>query len=124
MATSYIHGYHASVLRAHSWRTVENSCPHLLPYLKNTSLKVLDVGCGPGTISIDIATRVSEGFVYAIDPSAEVIDQAEKNAKAQGIKNVRFVVGNIFDWEKLDELKEASFDVVHAHQVLQHLTVR
>lgn len=117
----YIHGHHASVLRSHSWRTVENSCPHLIPHLNDASLKILDVGCGPGTISIDLALRVPQGFILAIDPSAEVIKKAQKLAHEKGITNVRFEVGSIFHWEKIDGIKEDSFDVVHAHQVLQHL---
>jgi SAM-dependent methyltransferase len=118
---NYLHGHHASVLRSHSWRTVENSCPHLLPYLNSPSLKILDVGCGPGTITVDLASRVPQGLVYAIDPSAEVIEKARKHAEEKGITNVRFEVGDIFDWQSLDGVEEAGFDVVHAHQVLQHL---
>ncbi|KAF1947345.1 methyltransferase UbiE [Clathrospora elynae] len=121
MSTPYLHGHHASVLRSHSWRTVENSCPHLLPYLSNPSLKILDVGCGPGTITVDLAARVPQGFVYAIDPSADVIEKARKHAEERGVTNVRFEVGDIFAWEKLHGLEEAGFDIVHAHQVLQHL---
>jgi ubiquinone/menaquinone biosynthesis C-methylase UbiE len=121
MATPYLHGHHASVLRSHSWRTVENSCPHLIPYLNNPSLKIFDVGCGPGTITVDLATRIPQGFVYAIDPSADVIEKARKHAEEEGVTNVRFEVGDIFDWKSLDGVQEDGFDIVHAHQVLQHL---
>jgi ubiquinone/menaquinone biosynthesis C-methylase UbiE len=121
MSGPYLHGHHASVLRSHSWRTVDNSCPHLLPYLDKPSLAILDVGCGPGTITVDLATRVPQGFVYAIDPSAEVIEKARKHAVEKGITNVHFEVGDIFSWDKLDGVAEAGFDIVHAHQVLQHL---
>ena len=55
MSTAYLHGHHASVLRSHTWRTVENSAPHLIPHLV-PDLKILDVGCGPGTITVDPAT--------------------------------------------------------------------
>ncbi|OAL56561.1 S-adenosyl-L-methionine-dependent methyltransferase [Pyrenochaeta sp. DS3sAY3a] len=120
-STPYLHGHHASVLRSHSWRTVENSCPHLLPYLNNPAFKILDVGCGPGTITVDLASHVPQGIVYAIDPSADVIEKARKHAAEKGITNVRFEVGDIFNWSQLDGVEEASFDIVHAHQVLQHL---
>lgn len=121
MSTQYIHGHHASVLRSHAWRTVENSCPHLLPYLDNPALTILDVGCGPGTISVDLASRIPQGFVYAIDPSADVIEKARKHAQEKGVTNVRFEVGDIFDWKSIDGVEAAGFDIVHAHQVLQHL---
>ena len=117
----YLHGHHASVLRSHTWRTVENSCPHLIPYLNESSLKILDVGCGPGTISVDLASRVPQGSVLAIDPSADVIDKARKHAEEKGVTNARFEVGDIFNWKDIDGVEEGAFDIVHAHQVLQHL---
>lgn len=120
----YLHGHHASVLRSHSWRTVENSAPHLLPQLDSSRpLQVLDVGCGPGTISVDIASRIPRGHVVAIDPSSDVVAKARDHAKEKGITNIRFEVGDIFNAEQLEGLgiKQDMFDVVHAHQVLQHL---
>jgi ubiquinone/menaquinone biosynthesis C-methylase UbiE len=119
MSKQYLHGHHASVLRSHSWRTVENSAPHLIPHLRDGSLKILDVGCGPGTISVDLATRVPQGFVYAIDPSAEVIEKARAHAKEKGVTNIRFEVGDVFDWK--GNVDGEGFDITHAHQVLQHL---
>jgi ubiquinone/menaquinone biosynthesis C-methylase UbiE len=121
MSGKYLHGHHASVLRSHTWRTVENSAPHVIPYLNKPNLKILDVGCGPGTISVDLASRVPQGFVYAIDPSAEVIEKARDHAKEKGVSNVRFEVGDIFNWTGLEGVDEGAFDIVHAHQVLQHL---
>ena len=47
---SYTHGHHESVLRSHQRRTAEDSAGYLLPYLK-PGLSLLDVGCGPGTIT-------------------------------------------------------------------------
>lgn len=123
--SKYLHGHHPSVLRSHTWRTVENSCPHLLPHLNNPSLKIFDVGCGPGTISVDLASRVPKGFVYAIDPSADVISKAQQHAEEKGVTNVKFIVGDIFDWEEIlidgIGIAEGTFDIVHAHQVLQHV---
>ena len=55
---AYTHGHHASVLRTHSWRTVENSASYLVPYL-HEGARILDVGSGPGTITIDLARRCS-----------------------------------------------------------------
>jgi ubiquinone/menaquinone biosynthesis C-methylase UbiE len=121
MSGPYLHGHHSSVLRSHSWRTVENSCPHLLPYLDNPSLTILDVGCGPGTITVDLASRVPSGFVLGIDPSADVIQKARKHAAEKGVSNVKFEVGDIFNWKEVDGIQAGAFDIVHAHQVLQHL---
>ena len=53
-ADTYTHGHHASVLRSHRWRTAENSAGYLLPRLQ-AGQRLLDLGCGPGTITIDLA---------------------------------------------------------------------
>ena len=50
----YTHGHHESVLRSHRWRTAENSAAYLLPHL-GPARTLLDVGCGPGTITADLA---------------------------------------------------------------------
>ncbi len=114
---SYSHGHHESVLRSHSWRTVENSAAYLAPYL-HSGTTVLDVGCGPGTITIDIAAIVSPAKVVGVDASEQVIQRATEIAAERDVDNVEFVVGNAYELDYEDE----SFDVVHAHQVLQHLS--
>ena len=111
----YTHGHHETVLRAHRWRTASNSAAYLLPALE-PGFRLLDIGCGPGTISIDLATRVRE--VVGIDASAQVLRGARAAATAAGATNVSFVVGDAYALPFPDD----SFDVVHAHQVLQHLT--
>ena len=113
---TYTHGHHESVLRSHTWRTAENSAAYLLPHLR-PALSVLDVGCGPGTITADFALLVAPGEVVGIDASAEVVAQAAASTEGSGLSNLRFEVGDLFALEYAD----ASFDVVHLHQVLQHL---
>jgi SAM-dependent methyltransferase len=109
MAT-YTHGHHESVLRSHSWRTAANSAGYLLGLLE-PGMSLLDVGCGPGTITADLAGLVRE--VTAIDSSAEVLELAARGAPG----NVTFAVGDV---HALD-FGDGAFDVVHAHQVLQHV---
>jgi SAM-dependent methyltransferase len=113
---TYTHGHHESVLRSHTWRTAENSAGYLLPHLR-PGLSLLDVGCGPGTITIDLAPRVAPGQVIGVDASGEVVAQAKALGMETAATNVRFEVGDLFALR----YEDATFDVVHAHQVLQHL---
>jgi SAM-dependent methyltransferase len=115
---AYTHGHHESVLRSHRWRTAENSAGYLLPHLR-AGQRLLDVGCGPGTITVDLARRVAPGAVTGIEPPAEVVEDAARDAAVQGVDNVTFTVGDVYALD-LGALGGA-FDVVHAHQVLQHL---
>jgi SAM-dependent methyltransferase len=114
---TYLHGHHDSVLRSHRWRTAENSAAYLLPRL-TPGAHVLDVGCGPGTITADLAARVPEGQVTGIDAAAGVLAEACEEAGRRGQANVRFEAGDVY---ALD-FPDGTFDVVHAHQVLQHLS--
>jgi ubiquinone/menaquinone biosynthesis C-methylase UbiE len=113
---TYTHGHHDSVLRSHRWRTVNNSAAYLIPHLR-PGLAVLDVGCGPGTITIDLAQRVAPGSVVGIDSSPAPLGEARGQAQRQGVRNVSFAVADV---NTLDFAK-GTFDIVHAHQVLQHL---
>ena len=113
---AYTHGHHESVLRSHTWRTAENSCAYLLPHLR-AGQSLLDVGCGPGTITADLALLVAPGEVVGIDAEDGVVAQARQHAQELGLGNLRFESGDLFGLG----FPDASFDVVHVHQVLQHL---
>jgi len=112
----YTHGHHESVLRSHLWRTPENSAAFLLEHL-TPGLSVLDVGCGPGTITAGLAHRVPGGSVIGVDRSDDVIAKARAQFPATAHRDVSFQVGDVYRLDFADE----SFDVVYAHQVLQHL---
>src|SRR3954466_9073741 len=113
---SYGQGHAESVVRSQTWRTVDNSAAYLAPHLR-PGLLVLDVGCGPGTITVDLATRVAPGRVVGLDLSDEPLAEARGLAERAGVA-VSFEVCDVYALAEPDD----SFDVVHAHQVLQHLT--
>jgi SAM-dependent methyltransferase len=79
-------------------------------------MELLDVGCGPGTITVDLAQRVAPGTATGIDREASVL--AEALAVPGRPANVDFRTGDVYQLA----FDDSAFDVVHAHQVLQHLT--
>jgi ubiquinone/menaquinone biosynthesis C-methylase UbiE len=113
----YTHGHHESVLRSHRWRTAENSAAYLLPHL-SPGLDLLDVGCGPGTITADLAALVGSGQVVGLDREDGPLVSARAEAEIRGLTNASYVAGDVYALDFPDE----TFDIVHAHQVLQHLT--
>ena len=114
---TYTHGHDESVLAHHAARTVATSARFLVPHLV-PGMRVLDVGCGPGSITVELAGLVAPGEVVGVDLADEVLETARAAAADAGASNVRFRRDDIYALADAD----SSFDVVYAHQVLQHLT--
>lgn len=114
--TYYSKGFDSSVSNTHLWRTADTCCSYMTHLIKPNSV-ILDVGCGPGSITIDLAKRVPLGKVIGIEPTPEVLDEANKKLGENDITNVEFKVGLAF---KLP-FDDNTFDIVHSHQVLIHL---
>jgi SAM-dependent methyltransferase len=78
-------------------------------------IRVLDVGCGPGILTVALAPLVDE--VVALDLTPEMIAQAKRRSEGLGLKNIRFEVG------RAEELPFADgyFDVVVTRLMLHHL---
>ena len=113
----YTHGHHESVVQSHARRRAEVEAWFLLPRLER-GMRLLDVGCGPGTITVGLARAVPEGSVIGLDAADAVLEQAREHAASQGVSNLQFAAGDVYALEFAD----ASFDVVYANQLLQHLT--
>ncbi len=112
----YTHGHAESVLRSHRWRTAENSAAYLLPHLE-PGQALLDVGSGPGTITADLAELVAPGPATALEHTAEAVELTRGELDRRGLQQVVVRQGDVHDLP----FDDASFDVVHAHQVLQHV---
>src|SRR5690606_8133517 len=110
------HGHHESVLRSHAWRTAENSAAYLLGVLE-PHMRILDIGCGPGTITADLAALVPDGQVTGLDREPAILERARAVAEGRGLTNTGFTTGDV---HALD-FPDGTFSVVHAHQVLQHV---
>ncbi|KAJ9134639.1 S-adenosyl-L-methionine-dependent methyltransferase [Pleurostoma richardsiae] len=119
--SSYKHGHSDHTISTHLLRTAETEAAFLLPHIKKTD-HILDVGCGPGTITIGLAQRASEGRTVGIDISAGVLQKAktvaaEADVPTEGPGSVVFEEGNI-----LGRLAypDNTFDVVYAAHVFGH----
>ena len=112
---TYTHGHQEPVLRSHRWRTAENSAAYLLDRLR-PGMDLLDVGCGPGTLTVDLARRTAPGRTVGIDVAPDAVAAAREHVEASGVP-VELLAADL----RSADLEPGSFDVVHAHQVLQHL---
>ncbi|PWY97018.1 S-adenosyl-L-methionine-dependent methyltransferase [Testicularia cyperi] len=116
---TYTQGYSEAVLKSHASRTAENSAAFLIPHLRPDA-NILDVGCGPGTISASFLPYVPQGSVKGIDYSQHVVDSARKRAaEIDGAMppNLSFEAASVFELPFADN----SFDMVYTHQMLLHL---
>ncbi|EMD36434.1 hypothetical protein CERSUDRAFT_84587 [Gelatoporia subvermispora B] len=112
----YVHDHSEAVLNSHRQRTAESSAAYLLPYIRH-DMRILDIGCGPGTITIGLAQRVPQGEVIGVENLPEILEQARSIAAAEGVTNVKFELADL----KALPYPDDSFDIVHSHQVLQHV---
>lgn len=116
MKTSIEHSgeYRLANYRSHS---LDNFCPMLKGYL-HEGMNILDVGCGPGSVTANIAQIVGpEGSVTGIDQEKKSLEEAEALSKQLGISNVTFIEGDAYDITFEDD----RFDLVFSSAVFEYL---
>ena len=113
---NYTMGYDDEFQALLSRRSAALNAEHLLPRLKS-GLRVLDFGCGPGTISMGLADAVAPGELHGIDMEETQIEMAKAAASAGGHSNAIFRTGDVTDLPYEDDF----FDVAHCHAVLMHV---
>ena len=113
----YTHGHHPSVVAQHARRRAEVEAWFLLPRLQ-PGQRLLDVGCGPGTVTSGLARAVAPGLVTGLDAAPDVLATAREHAAETGLANLEFVEGDVYALNYPDD----TFDVVYANQLLQHLS--
>jgi len=118
-SSTYKQGWHPSVTANHATRTANIEASFILEHLK-PDFHILDLGCGPGTITTSLATYVPQGSVTGIDITPEVIAQAKELARQKGglPSNVTFCTGDVL---KGLPFEDERFDVVFCSQVLLHV---
>ena len=101
--STYTMGYSDDFQQMLDRRSAQTHAAHLLPHLK-PGQRVLDFGCGPGTISMGLARAVEPGEFHGIDMEESQIGMARAAAQAAGHANATFHVGDITDLPFDDEL--------------------
>jgi ubiquinone/menaquinone biosynthesis C-methylase UbiE len=96
-------------------RSAEVYADFLVPHLRD-GFHVLDVGCGPGSISLGLAADVSGVRVVGIDPEDD-FDAAREYAGGHGIDNVEFRCGDVYRLDFPDD----HFDACLCHSMLETL---
>jgi len=87
-----------------------------VPYLQ-PGMTLLDAGCGPGSITVDLAEIVAPGKVTGVDIDEQHLQLATRYAKLRAIENVQFEPGDLTQLAFPDE----SFDAVFVHGVIEYL---
>ena len=114
---SYTLGYSAAAMTFMSRRTLATHGAFIQPWLR-PDMSILDVACGPGSLTLDLARAVPQGRVVAIDREASQIKEARAAAAVAGVTNVEFIVGEA----GRTALPPASFDLIFSHALLEHLS--
>jgi ubiquinone/menaquinone biosynthesis C-methylase UbiE len=91
-------------------RTAAQNADFFLPHLR-PGMRLLDAGCGQGSITIGLADAVAPGEVVGLDRDPEQVERARALAAERGVTNVRFEVGDAYALP----FPDASFDAVFAH---------
>ncbi len=113
---NYTMGYNEEFQVLLRRRSAANNASQLLPRL-SSGMRLLDVGCGPGTISMGLADVVAPGEFIGVDIEESQIEMARAAASAGGHKNAEFEVADAVNLP----FESNSFDVVHAHATVMHV---
>jgi SAM-dependent methyltransferase len=97
-------------------RTVEQDAPLVAPHLR-PGMRLVDFGCGAGSLICGFARLISPGDALGFDISEDAIGRARALAEQTGLTNVRFSVANIAELE----LPTESLDVAHFSNVLRYM---
>jgi len=113
---SYTIGHSPNAVSFMARRSAESHAGFLLPHLK-PGMQMLDCGCGPGTITLDLAAHIAPGAIIGIDREESQLQLARQNAVARNVTNATFQQASLYD----SSFTEDQFDGVFVHALLEHL---
>jgi ubiquinone/menaquinone biosynthesis C-methylase UbiE len=114
--TAYLHGSASVEQRRLARRVAATSAGFFLPHLR-PGMRVLDCGCGPGSITVGLADAIAPGEVVGLDVQPPQVERARSFAVERSVANVRFETGSVYE----SLFADASFDAAFAHTLLLHL---
>ncbi len=112
----YTMGFSDEFLASPRRFTAETHAAYLLPYLK-PGVRVLDFGCGIGTISAGLAEAVAPGEMHGVDLEESQIELARAEAERRGLDNATFHVSDVLALP----FEDGFFDVAHGNTILMHI---
>jgi SAM-dependent methyltransferase len=113
---NYVHAGNKAARDLFNQRTVEQDAPLVAPYLR-PGMRLVDFGCGAGSLTCGFANLLAPGDVLGFDISDDAIGRARTLAEQAGLVNVRFSVADISELN----LPPDSFDVGHFSNVLRYM---
>ncbi|HCB33980.1 MAG TPA: hypothetical protein DEP66_05925 [Acidimicrobiaceae bacterium] len=114
---TYTHGHHHSVVGQHARRTADD-CAAFARGVVAADAAILDVGCGPASITVGLARWAPAGHVTGVETGDAILETAARTVADAGVDNVTLREASAYELPFDDD----AFDVVYAHQVLQHLS--
>jgi SAM-dependent methyltransferase len=115
MSEHYTPGHSANAVDFMFRRSAQSHAAFFLPRLR-TGMSLLDCGCGPGTITVGLAQRVSPGEVVGIDSGGAQLKHADDLARGTNV-NARFVEADVYSLP----FSDGEFDGAFSHALFEHL---
>ncbi|MEH2242590.1 methyltransferase domain-containing protein [Nostoc sp.] len=116
MPERYTPGYSSNATNFMAKRNLDTHGAFFKPYLR-PGMKLLDCGCGPGSIALGLAKAIAPGTLTGIDREVSQIRIATESAFTQAVSNANFLEGNIYALP----LRDNSFDAIFSHALFEHL---
>lgn len=115
--TTYTPGDSANATEFMAQRTLQSHGRFFAPFLSD-GLELLDLGCGPGTISVGLAEAMPNGSVTGIDFGPAQIKSARERAALHPRDNLEFQLGSSYELP----FEDCRFDRVFSHALMEHLS--
>jgi len=112
----YTLGYSSQTIQRLQQRTAAKEADFLLPHL-SAGMRLLDCGCGPGSITVGLAEAVAPGGVVGVDIEPSGYRSAWLQAAKRAEINLHFANADVYSLPFADN----SFDAAFLHNVLSHL---